>query len=830
MLLWEESIKLIETIKLNTMAIIDSYLKTGIRNLLKYKFYSFINILGLAIGIAGSLLIILYVSNELSYDKFNKNYERIYRVGVRGKVRGEPLNMAVSCAPMAKALLNDFPEVEQTTRLTRMGDWLIGSGDRKFNEESFLFADSTFFDVFSFKLIKGDPKKVLSRPRTMVMTQTAVKKYFGNEDPMGKSIRVENDSTLFEITGVMEDLPVNSHFHFQLLGSNISYPNQSNNPIWVSNNFYNYVKLKEGTDSKEFEKKLRILITKYIGPQIKQFLNISMEEFEKGGSSYNFFIQPLADIHLKSNLQYELEPNGNILYVYIFSVVAILILLIACINFMNLATARSATRAKEVGLRKVVGSGKSKLISQFLTESILVSFIALLLALLIVELTLPAFNNLLDIKLSMGYLSNWYTIPALIGFSIFIGLLSGSYPSFFLASFNPISVLKGKLKAGAKSSGLRSTLVISQFTVSIIILLATSVVYLQLRYMQNYNLGFVKENKIIIKRSDGLKNNMDVFKQEAAKVSGVISIANTNALPGKNYSGRGFSLNAFLLEGDQNTGTTYTLQQGFISPGFEKTLGLELVDGRFLSSDIPTDSNAVVVSQATVKALELDKPLQHRLMSPGQPPRYWQIIGVVKDFHIESLRSNIAPVALTFMPGNFEGVVIASIEPGSEQNAINGMKEIWSKLSEFPFEYYFLDDNLNKMYKGEQRTGIILISFSILAIIISCLGLLGMVSFTTSLRTKEIAIRKSLGAEDRTIITILSSETLKMIIISTVIAWIVSWYALTKWLQNFAYHTKINPVIFLVVPILITLISLITISFEVYKATLRNPAEVLKYE
>jgi len=807
------------------MTVIDSYLKTGIRNLLKYKFYSFINVLGLAIGIAGSLLIILYVSNELSYDKFNKNYERIYRIGVKGKVRGEPLNMAVSCAPMAQALLSDFPEVEQTTRLTRMGDWLIGSGDRKFNEENFLFADSTFFDIFSFKLIKGDPKKVLNRPRTMVMTQTAVKKYFGNEDPIGKSIRVENDSTLFEITGIMEDLPVNSHFHFQLLGSTISYPNQSNNPMWVSNNFYNYVKLKEGTKPLEFEKKLRILITKYIGPQLKQFLNISIEEFEKGGSSYNFFIQPLADIHLKSKLQYELEPNGNILYVYIFSVVAILILLIACINFMNLATARSATRAKEVGLRKVVGSDKRKLISQFLTESILVSFIALLLSLLIVELTLPAFNNLLDIKLTMGYLSTWYTVPALIGFSVFIGLISGSYPSFFLASFNPISVLKGKLKAGAKSSGLRSALVISQFSVSIIILLATSMVFLQLRYMQNFNLGFVKENKIVIKRSDGLKKNMDVFKQEAAKVPGVISVANSNTIPGKNYS-----LNAFLLEGDENIGTTYTLQQGFISPDFEKTLGLELVEGRFLSSDIPTDSNAVVVSQATVKALELDKPLQHRLMSPGQPPRYWQIVGVVKDFHIESLRSSLAPIALTFMPGNFEGIVIASIESGSEQSAISGMKEIWSRMSEFPFEYYFLDDSLNRLYKGEQRTGIILISFSILAIIISCLGLLGMVSFTTSLRTKEIAIRKSLGAEDRSIITILSSETLKMIIVSTVIAWIVSWYTLSRWLQNFAYHTKINPLIFIAVPIIITLISLITISFEVYKATLRNPADVLKYE
>ncbi len=807
------------------MDIIDSYLKTGFRNLLKYKFYSFINILGLAIGIAGSLLIILYVSNELSYDKFNKDYEQIYRLVLKGQVKGDPINMAVSCAPMARAMQKEIPEVESTARITKMGDWLIGSGDRKFNEENFLFTDSSFFEMFSYKLLKGDPKKVLNRPFTMVMTQTAAKKYFGSEDPIGKSIRVENDTTLFEITGIMEDVPANSHFHFLLLGSLSSYPRQSENPIWLSNNFYNYVKLKKGTDPKAFEQKLRNLVIKYIGPQLKQILNLSIEDFEKSGNSYGYFTQPLKDIHLTSKLTGELEVNGNILYVYIFSVVAVLILLIACINFMNLATARSATRAKEVGLRKVVGSGKKKLISQFLSESILVSFLALILGLLIVELTLPAFNNLLGIKLTIGYVSKWYILPGLISFSIIVGLISGLYPSLFLASFNPINVLKGKVKAGAKSGLLRSILVISQFTVSITILLATAVLYQQLQFVQNYNLGFGKENKLVIKRSDGLKKNMDTFKQEALKVPGVISIANSNAIPGRN-----FSLNGFLLENDANTGTTYTIQQGFISPGFEKTLGLELVDGRFLSADIPTDSNAVIISQSTARVLELENPLQHRVMSPGQPPRYWKIVGIVKDFHIESLKSGISPIALTFMPGNFEGIVIADLQPGNEQNAINGLRSTWEKMSEFPFEYYFLDESLNKMYKGEQRTGAILISFSILAIIISCLGLLGMVSFTTSLRTKEIAIRKSLGAEDKSIITILSSETLKMILISTVIAWIISWFALNKWLQNFAYHTKINPIIFLVVPIIITLISLITISFEVYKATLRNPADVLKYE
>jgi putative ABC transport system permease protein len=808
------------------MSVIDSYLKTGLRNLLKYKFYSFINILGLAIGIAGSLLIILYVSNELSYDKFNKDYERIYRIVLKGQVKGDPVNIAITCAPMAKTLINEYPEVESATRIARMGDWLVGSGERKFNEEQFLFADSTFFDVFSFKLIKGDPKKVLSRPRTMVMTKSAVQKYFGNVDPIGKSIRVENDSTLFEITGIMEDVPANSHFRFILLGSNISYPQQSNNPNWLSNNYYNYVKLKEGTNSKEFDLKLRNLIVKYVGPLINKFLGITLEDFEKGGNTYGFTIQPLQDIHLTSRLAQELEPNGNKLYVYIFAVVAILILLIACINFMNLATARSATRAKEVGLRKVVGSSKSKLIYQFLTESILVSFLALILGLFIVEMALPSFNNLLGIKLTMGYISTWYVVPGLIVFAVFIGILSGFYPSLFLSSFNPINVLKGKVKAGAKSSVLRNILVVSQFTVSITILLSTAILYQQLRYIQSYNLGFSKENKLIIKRSDGLKKNMDVFKQEALKIPGVKSIANSNALPGRN-----FNLNGIFLENDPVPGTTYTVQQGFVSPGFEKTLGLELVEGRFLSQSIPTDSMAVVISESAVKMFEIKNPLQHRLMNPGtKPPQFYQIVGVVKDFHIESLKSGISPVALTFMPGNFEGTVIVDIQPGKEQDATRGLNTLWSSMSEFPFEYYFLDDSLTKMYSSEKRTGTVLVSFSILAIIISCLGLLGMVSFTTSLRTKEVAIRKTLGAPEGKIIRILSSETLILIVISTAIAWVISWYALTKWLQNFAYHTQINPVLFIVVPLIITFISLITISFEVYKASLRNPAEVLKYE
>ncbi|NVO11973.1 MAG: ABC transporter permease [Bacteroidales bacterium] len=811
------------------MTIIDNYLKTGFRNLIKYKFYSIINILGLAIGIAGSLMIVLYVLNEFSYDRFNKDYDRIYRIAHKIKIKGDPVRSALACAPMANALMKEYPEVESVARFTKMGDWLIGSGDRKFNEEQVIFADSSLFEMFSFKLIKGDPKKALSRPRTMIMTQTAVKKYFGKEDPFGKSIRVGQDTTLYEITGIMEDVPQNSHFHFLILCSISSYPLHSENQVWTVNEYYNYVKLRKGTSPEMFEQKLHHLAAKYIGPRVQMFLKITFDAFEKSGSYYGYFIQPLKDIHLTSNLTDEFEPNGNSLYVYILSVAAVLILLIACINFMNLAIARSATRAKEVGLRKVVGSDAKRLVIQFLSESILVSFIALAIALLIVELLLPSFNNLLGIKLSVGYLTKWYIIPGLISFSVLVGLISGFYPSLFLASFKPFSILKGGIKTGAKSGLLRSILVISQFTVCISILLATAVLFQQLRFIQSYNLGFSKENKLVIKRPDGLKKNIDTFKAEALKIPGIISIANSDAIPGSN-----FSLTGFNLEGDENSEALYICPRGYVSFGYEKTLGLQLVEGRFLNPDIATDSSAIIISQSTAKMLGLENPLQRRLISSstgGNPVKsYWRIVGVVKDFHIASLKTSISPITLTIMPGNWEGFVIADIQSDNAQSAINGLRAIWEKMSEYPFEYYFLDDSLANMYKGERRTGIILISFSILAIIISCLGLLGMVSFTTSLRTKEIAIRKTLGAENKSIISILSSETLRLVVFSTIIAWIISWYALSKWLQNFAYHTKLNPYLFVVVPGIITIISLITISFEVIKATRRNPADVLKYE
>ena len=470
-------------------------IKVAIRNLIRQLGYTLINILGLAIGLACSILIFLYVLNEVTYDRFHEKAENIYRIGVRGQMMGNELNQAVTAAPMMEALLNDYPEVEMAVRLASFGGWLVTYEEKKFHEtdETFKFADSTFFEVFNFKLLRGDPKTVLTRPRTIVLTESAARKYFGDEDPIGKSVKVEQDTILYEVTGLMENVPVNSHFHFDMLGS-MSSIRRSRSTNWLNHEYYTYVVLPAGIDIEKFTQSINEMIPKYVGPLIEQYLGFSLEQFEAAGNTFGYFLMPMLDIHLHSDLQVEIEPGGNPTYVYIFSLIAVLILIIACINFMNLATARSITRAREVGLRKVVGSHRSYLISQFLTESVFLSLISMVLAIILVYLFLPYYNNMVRLDLEFNILNNYFTIPLILLLAIFVGLLAGGYPAFVLASFNPVTVMKGELVSGTGKGLLRSILVILQFTVTIAILIGTFIVYRQLSYMQKKELGFQKNN------------------------------------------------------------------------------------------------------------------------------------------------------------------------------------------------------------------------------------------------------------------------------------------------------------------------------------------------
>lgn len=807
-------------------------LKVTIRNLIRQPGFTIINILGLAIGLASSIFITLYVVNELTYDRFHEKADQIYRIGVRGQMPGNELNQAVTAAPMMEALLNDYPEVEMVCRIAEFGGWLVNYEDKKFNEtsETFKFADSTFFKLFDFKLLKGDPKTVLNRPRTLVMTETAARKYFGDEDPIGKTLRIEEDTIIYEVTGLMKDVPANSHFHFDMLGAMCTI-RQSRSTNWVNHNYYTYILLAPGTDPENFTGQMRNMVTKYVGPQIEQFLGINLEQFEAAGSSFGYFLQPLTEIHLHSNLQVEIEPNGNPAYVYIFSIIAILILIIACINFMNLATARSTARAREVGLRKVVGSHRSYLITQFLTESVLFSLISLILAVIIVYLLLPQYENLIQLDLDFDIFKTFYVIPLLILLAIFVGLLAGTYPSFILASFNPVTVLKGEIFKGSGKSILRSILVIIQFTVAIAILIGTYVVYRQLQYMQKKDLGFEKDNVLVIKRSDALKDRIDAFKQELKQQAGIIYVGNSTHIPSTTYWN-----NVHWLEG-QDRSITYLIMTSFVSCEYLEALGLTLKEGRFFSPDLPTDSLAVVINEATVKALDLKNPLNTRFTSPGATPeqeQFFPVIGVVKDFHYESMHEDIHPMIFHFMPGNWEGYIIVKLDGGNITEIISLIKKTWEDFNErFPFEYFWLDDEFEKLFEPERRTGQILLVFSILSIFISCLGLLGLISYSTALRTKEIGIRKAAGASSGTIIYLLSRETIKLLLISAVFS-IPVYFLISQWLQNFAYRIDFNPALFALYLIMISaialLIALLSVSYIAYTAATRNPSESLRVE
>ena len=715
-----------------------SYIKVALRNLWRNRGYATINIFGLALGLATSIFIFLYVFNELSFDRFHEKSDRIYKVWVSGKMPTGEMHDAVTAGPMAAAMLADYPEVEQVVRIKQEGGWLVRSGDRKFNEtdHDFMFADSTFFDVFSFKLLKGDPKRCLAEPRSIVLSEEYARKYFGNEDPVGLTLKIEQDTNVSVITGVMQDFPKNSHFQCKMLGSMSTLPENRDALSWVNQNFHTYIVLREGTDPEALEARLYDMVVKYVGPIVQQAMGIDLEQFEAAGNSYGYKLMALKDLHLHSDLSDEIEPQGNPLYVYLFLGAAIMILVIAGINFMNLATAQSSSRSREVGLRKVVGSRKPQLVSQFLTESVVLSLLALVVAVVLVYLLMPAYNNLIRMNLEFNIFSHSWVLPLLILFAIFIGVLSGSYPAFVLASFKPSAVLTSNKGNGAGKGTLRKLLIVMQFTTTIIILLGTVVVNRQLNYMQKKDIGFNKENVLVIHRSDGLGQQIDAFKEEITHHSNVISAANTTHIPSGGYWG-----NAHWLEGRGND-DIYTVPMIRTSYDYDKVLGIELMEGRFFSRDMPTDSAAVVVNQAALKVLGIEDPLNTRFMQPsyvGNPVEYYPIIGVMKDFHFESMQNEIRPLVIHFMPGNWEGKIIVKLGDGNRRETIGFIQEKWESITkEHPFEYTWLDEEFGKMFDDERKTGQLLAIFSILSIIVTCLGLLGLISFATSQRTKEI--------------------------------------------------------------------------------------------
>jgi len=813
---------------------IRSYIIVALRNLWRNRGYTSINIFGLALGLATSIFILLYVINELSYDRFHERSDRIYKAWVSGMMPTGEMHDANTAGPMAAALLADYPEVEQVVRIRQSGGWLVRSGDRVFTEteQDFMFTDSTFFDVFSFKLLKGDPKTCLVEPRSIVLTEEYAKKYFGDEDPIGRTLKIEQDTNVSVITGVMQDFPENSHFHCKMFGSMSTLPENRDNLNWVNQNFHTYMVLAEGTDVEAFEASLYDMVVKYVGPIVQQAMGIDLEQFEAAGNSYGYRLMPLTDIHLRSGLRFEIEPAGNPLYVYLFLVASIIVLVIAGINFMNMATAQSSSRSKEVGLRKVVGSRKTQLISQFLTESVVLSLLALVVAIVLVYLLLPGYNNLIRMNLEFNLFGQSWILPVLLLFAILIGVLSGTYPAFVLASFRPSAVLSSNKSSGGRNKGiLRNLLIVTQFTTTIVILLGTVVVNRQLTFMQKKDVGFEKENVLVIHRSDVLGQQIDAFKAEINTHSNVIVAANSTHIPSGGFWG-----NAHWLEG-RGREDIYTLAMYRTSYDFEKALDLELVQGRFFSRDMPTDSVGVVVNEAALKVLGIDDPLNTRFLQPsyrGGPDEFMPIIGVVKDFHFESMSNEIKPMAIHFMPGNFEGKIIVRLGDGNRQETINFIQSKWESITaEHPFEFTWMDEEFGKLFDDERKTGQLLAIFSILSILITCLGLLGLISYATSQRRKEIGIRKIMGASINIVMTLLSRETSLLLGLSALLS-IPAYFGIRAWLQKFAYHLNFHWGFYFLVLILVALIVLIlavmTVSVHSYRAATANPVESLRYE
>jgi putative ABC transport system permease protein len=793
----------------------------------KHSGYLILNITGLTIGLTSFLLITIYVLRELSYDRFHKNYENTYRIKVKGVMAGATLDQAITSAPMAKTLLADYPEILHAVRINRSGAWLVKYGENRFNEDGVLFADSSFFSVFDFKLISGDPKTALVNPRSMILTEKFARKYFGNEDPMGKRISLEADTNFYTITGVIQNIPANSHFKFDMLGS-LNSLGDSRSEMWLNHNYYTYIVLKEGIRKSFMEAKFPEVVLKYVGPQIKKFIGITIEDFKKAGNQFGYELEPLKDIHLKGAPQYQIEPSGSLTTVYIFGVIALLILLIAIINYINLATAKSAGRAKEVGIRKVSGSDKTGLILQFVGESMIIVTIAMVIASLFVLVLTPAFNHLIGKEISLRLFSGYKGILGLIALIVVVGTAAGAYPAFVLASFNPIEVLKGTLNPGSISKTLRGILVVFQFTVSIVIIIGAFVVYRQLNFMTSTDMGFVKDNLLVIRRPDALGKKLESFKEQVLQIPGVDKIANATAVPGTNN----FNNNAFFLDNDP-TKATFLINQDLVSFGFAEVLGIKLAEGRVFSKEYGTDTMAIMINERAVKALGLTDPVGKYILRPSSPGNFdrLRIVGVMKDFNIASLHDKITPVCFTLMRGNYEGYLCIRLNGKNTQGAIIAIESAWKDYTNRqPFQYSFFADEFNKNYETEYKTGRIFILFSVLAIFIACLGLIGLITYMTAVRTREVGIRKTFGASKNIIVNLLSREVVVLILISSIVAYPIAFFGIKYWLESFAEKIHVSPFIYIIASIIGLTIGWLSIMYQALKAAGSNPAESLRYK
>lgn len=807
-----------------------NYLKIAWRNLTKYKFISFINLFGLTVGLTCCLLILTYILNEISYDKYNKDADRVYRV-TRTFYNGNgdvALTLSTVSPPFGYYLPGDFPEIEKMTRLLKNGTTPLRYEDKLINEKNVFFADENLCDVFSVNVIKGNPRTALKEPFSIMLAEETAKKYFGDEDPINKVLRANNQFDV-KVTGVYKAFPSNAHMHpnvlvsFNTLKDSAVYGERNLQTNWGNNSFFTYIKLPQNYDVEKMKARFSSFLDKRMTGQYGANLPSKFTKLD---------LQKLTDIHLHSHTDYEAEPNGDIKRVYIFSAIALFILLIACINYMNLSTARATLRAREIGIRKVVGARRKELVFQFLSESLLITWTAILIAFVLLYFFLPWLNRISEESLSVNQLFKWQVLVPLFLSPFVVGIIAGIYPALFMSSFQPSKTLKGLFKVNGGNISFRKVLVVTQFAVSIVLIITTMIVIEQLHFMQRTALGYDKEHLVTMPYYSQQNNQYESFRNSLLQNSGIKDLGRSSRIPtGRLLDDMGASTSG----ADSMVPVKAEIRYVAADYDFVPTYGVHMVAGRNFSRDYGTDTSNFIINEAAVKAIGWKSADQ----AVGKNFKYGfitgHIIGVMNDFHFESLHQEIKPLVLIMpatQPGqSFYNSISVKISGSSVAVALDALKNAWQKyFPDLPYQYTFLDENFSKMYQAEQRQGTIFTTFACIAIVIACLGLLGLSAFTISQRVKEIGIRKVLGAQVSTIVALLSKDFLKLVGIAAIIAFPVAWIAMNKWLNDFAYRIAMPWWMFLLAAILAALIAFLTISYQAVKAATANPVKNLRTE
>lgn len=798
-----------------------NYLKVAFRTLNKNRVYALINILGLALGLTVTILVFMFVKDETSYEKHWSGYDRVYRTGIRGDLMGQKMDAPASPSPMANTFRTEFLDVETATRIQAgRQEILMRHEQTKVYIEHGVSADSTFFKVFDYEFVHGDPNTALIENNGLVLTEESARKLFGDENPMGKIVNYDNRRDLI-VKGVVKEPKGHAHFQFDMFTADNNIQN-----IWMSNNYITYVKLKEGVNVEDFEMEMKANFLKKIEPDVERFLKITVEEFFKQGNSFEHNLQPLQRIHLHSHKQWEIRQNGNIMYIYVFVGIAMLVILIAGINFMNLSTARSGKRAKEVGVRKVTGASRKMLIVQFLTESVIQSFLALFLAFILVELFLPGFNNVMETNLNLvnDYFGQTFLFSLLV--TLFYGLFAGSYPAFFLSGFQPASVLKGDLTKTKGGALLRKALVVTQFTASTVLIIGMIIIFNQISFLHNKDIGFKGDQVLVVPiQTDQMAENFRNYNDIFLKNSNVLNVSRASYFPGDSPS-----QNMYKLEGSEEQ---YPLWNMEVDYDLFKTLDIKLLEGRLFDKEKESDSIPYfILNETAVKNLNIKNPIGRRLgtfINQQGDMRLGNVIGIVKDFHIEGFNQPIRPMIMTI--SNQVWFASFKISPNEMNSTIAFIEKEWNKLEpSHPFRYSFLDQKFGALLRQQENFGTMFLFLTILAIIISAMGLYGLASYTAEQRTKEIGIRKVLGASVRQIMNMLTKDFMKLVLISNIFAWPITYLLAKDWLSNFSYQIDMPILPFIFATLLALIIAIITVSSQAYRAANSDPVDALKYE